>query len=300
MARPKIIFLRSVIPHTTAWYYSKAFKGLPVDVVDMPFDPHDPPGWKEAPAGDLLLLVDCGLPVDFPFLGEYKGPKGYVSIDSCHKLSIHRAYCEKYRFDFVWVAQKHVVAGFGEKARWLPLGADPETHVYRPQIASADSLWERLTRRSHYDIGMCGAPYKHRRAFEKLFRKAGLTTNFYFRKRFGAEATRELARSTIGFNVGAGFDGVKGKDVNMRVFETMANGQCMLLTNTYDGLGFEDLFEEGSHYIGFRSEEEATDKALYYSRHQAEAIRIAAQGQRHILENHTYAHRCEEIIRAIR
>ncbi|MBE7413986.1 MAG: glycosyltransferase family 1 protein [Deltaproteobacteria bacterium] len=73
-------------------------------------------------------------------------------------------------------------------------------------------------------------------------------------------------------------------DMNMRVFETLANGQCMLLTNTYDGLGYEELFEEGRHYIGFRTEEEAVQKALYYSKNPEEAIEIAREGQRRVLE----------------
>lgn len=269
---------------------------MDVDLVDVPFDPHKPQDRTTLPNGDLLLLVDCGLPVDFPALNDYKCPTGYISIDSCHKLEIHKAYCNKYGFDHIWVAQKHVVNELGPKAEWLPLGVDPETHVFQPEMAAKDNPLRRLLRRNHYDIGMCGAPYKQRRRFEKLFRSAGLSTNFYFRKRFGKEATGEIARCTVGFNVGAGFTGEKGKDINMRVFETMANGRAMLLTNVYDGTGYEDLFEEGRHYIAYRTEEEAVEKALYYSKHTEEALKIAGEGQRHVLANHTYLHRCKKLL----
>ncbi|GEM_PF-1929299 len=293
--RPRIALIRAEVPHTTAWYYLRAFRRLGVDLVDLPFRPGKKPEWKSMPGADLALLIDCGLPVDFPALERFGGAKGFVSIDSCHKLPMHHTLCDRYSFDFIWVAQKHVAKDLGSNARWLPLAAEPETHACRPGMAGGPFL-DRLLRRSHYDIAMCGAPYGHRRRFEKLFRRAGLSARFLFRKRFGLDATRELARATIGFNAGAGFDGKRGMDMNMRVFETMANGQCMLLTNTYEGLGYEDLFTEGRHYIGFRTEAEAVQKALYYASRPEEAIAIAREGQRRVLQNHTYVHRCGEIL----
>lgn len=297
--RPKIVFLRATKPYTTAGYYLTAFQELDIDLVDVPFDPAGPADEIAIPEGDLCVLVDCGVPVEFPALDSYRCPTGFVSIDSCHKLDIHKGYCEKYRFDHVWVAQKHMVGEFGPDATWLPLGADPATHAYRPDMASGEGLLTRLLRPGYYDVGMCAAPYDHRRRFEKLFKKAGLSTNFHFRKKFGVEATRETALCTVGFNVGAGFTGAKGKDVNMRVFEGMANGQAMLLTNTYDGLGYEELFTDGVHYVTYRTEEEAVDKALYYSRNPLEAIEIARRGQAHVLANHTYRRRAEQLLASV-
>lgn len=298
-SRPKIVFLRSTIPYTASNYYFNGFTQMDIDLVEVPFDPHGSQDGLKIPEGDFLVLVDCGLPVDFPALNDYRTPKGYVSIDSCHKLDIHKAYCAKNNFDRIWVAQKHVAGEFGPNAMWLPLAADPQVHAFRPEMAAGTGFVRGLLRRDHYDIGMCGAPYKHRRRFEKLFRQAGLSTNFYYRKRFAAQATAEIARCTIGFNIGAGFAGTKGKDLNMRVFETMANGQAMLLTNTYDGLGYEEIFTDGVHYATFRTEDEAVEKALYYSRRPAEAIKIAREGQNLILSGHTYLHRCREMLSSV-
>ena len=292
----KVALLRNTTHYHFAYYYFKALKKMNIDLIDIPFNPHERQPQRSFQKSDLLLLVDCGLPVEFPGLEEYNGLKGYVSIDSCHKLNIHKKYCEKYNFDVVWVAQKHVVEEFGPDALWLPLAADEDVHVYNPGMTERDKAWERFLSKSNYDIGMCGAPYEQRRRFEMLFKKAGLSTHFYFRKKFGEEAVRETAKCTIGFNAGAGFTGEKGMDLNMRVFETMANGKAMLLTNTYDGLGYEDLFKEGRHYAGFRTEEEAVEKAVYYAGHPEEAAKIAEEGQRHILAHHTYTHRCEKIL----
>lgn len=297
--RTRIAILRSTKPFSFADNYFNAMKRLDVDVVDVPFDPHVPEHDMALPEADLLLMIDCGKPVDFTRLNGYKCPTGFVSIDSCHKLGIHKAYCEKYRFDLVWVVQKHMVKEFPGSV-WLPLAADELVHAFRPEMLKGQGLLWRLVRRKHYDVGMCSAPYKHRRRFEKLFRKARLTTNFHFRKKFGVDATVETAICTIGFHVGAGFTGERGMDMAGRVFETMANGKAMLLTNTYDGLGFEELFDEGRHYIGYRTEEEAVEKALYFARRIDEAAQIASAGQEHVLKNHTYVHRCERILERVR
>src|SRR3989304_3300503 len=153
MSRPRIVFLRSTLPHTTAGYYFKGMGALDVALVDVPFDPHKPQDRLKLPEGDFLLLVDCGLPVEFPALDTYRGPKGYVSIDSCHKLKTHRDYCQKYAFDRVWVAQKHMVRELGPNALWLPLGVDPETYVYTPEMSKGGGLLRGLFGRKHYDVG---------------------------------------------------------------------------------------------------------------------------------------------------
>lgn len=299
LKKPKIVFLKSTIPYTASFYYFKGMQKADVDIIEIPFDPHKQQPEIDFPEADLLLLIDCGLPVDFPGLKKYTCPKGYVSIDSCHKLDIHKTYCEKYQFDHIWVAQKPLVKEFGSNAIWLPLAADEDIHVFKAGKQINEHFWNKIWARNHYDIGMCAAPFKHRRRFEKNFRKAGLSTHFYFRKKFGEDVTHEIAKCTIGFNVGAGFTGERGKDINMRIFETMANGQTMLLTNTYKNLGYEDLFENEKHFVAYRSEDEAVEKAIHYSKHPVEASKVAKEGQQHILNNHTYAHRCKKILSII-
>jgi len=299
MSKKKVVYLKSTIPHTTSEYYSNALNGLDVDLVEILFNPHEEQPHRIFEEADLLLFVDCGLPVEFPGLEAFQGCKAYVSIDSTHKLKIHQDYVKKYDFDQVWVAQKHVVEDMGENANWLPLGADEGVHAFRPEMVKTLGFRSRFLSSDFYEVGMCGAPYKHRRNFEKLIRKEEISTNFHFRKRFGMQVTAELAKCTVGLNVAAGYMGLKGKDVNMRVFETMANGLCLCLTNYYEDMGFEELFEEGVHYEGFRSDEEALDKIKYYLNHPVKAIQIARTGQQHILNNHTYRHRCEVILRSL-
>ncbi|MBF0155404.1 MAG: glycosyltransferase family 1 protein [Magnetococcales bacterium] len=299
--RPKIVMFCTQAPHTASRYYAAAMARQAVELVTIPFDHAAPVQPERAiPEADLLLMVDCGLPVLFPGLAEYTGRKGYVSIDSCHKLDQHLHYVAAGGFHDVWVAQKHVVRHFADRGRWLPLAADPEIHSCRPELARyASSIWSRCLQPAFFDVGMCGAPYAHRRLFERLFRKGGLTTNFHYRRRFGEQVTWEMSRCTIGFNVGAGYTGQKGQDLNMRIFETMANGHCMLLTNTYPGLGYDELFEEGVHHAGFTTDAEALDKARHYKANPLAAIAMARRAQTLILEQHTYDHRCRTILHAL-
>ncbi|MBF0381069.1 MAG: glycosyltransferase [Magnetococcales bacterium] len=297
--RKKIILLRNKLSYNPGLYYAKGLLDLGVDLVDIAVDIKQPQPLREFAKADLLLVVDSGMPVEFPGLESYKYPTAYVSIDSCHKLEVHQKYCEKYNFDYVGVAQKHVVEAMGKNAFWLPLAADEDTHVFCPKMMDKESIWQRIRYKNHMDVSMCGAPYPHRRNFKKLFEQAGLSTNFHFRKKFGTLTTRELARGTIGFNVGAGYTGDHGKDLNMRVFETMANGQSMLMTNTYEGLGYEDLFEDGVHYVGFVKDEEAVEKAVYFARNPEAAHAIARNAQNLILAKHTYRHRCETLLQIL-
>ncbi len=297
--RKKVILLRNQASYNPGIYFAKGLMDLGVELIDIPIDINQPQPRREFAKADLLLVIDSYKPVEFPGIENFPGPKGFYSIDSCHKLAIHKAYVEKYNFDCIWVAQKHVVDEFGEKGIWLPLAADEGTHIFRPEMMAGDSLWQQLKYHNHYDVTMCGASYPHRRRCETLFKQARLSTNFHYGAKYSQQATREMARSTIGFNVAAGFTGEKGLDINMRVFETMANGQSMLLTNTYDNLGYEELFEEGKHYIGFRNEQEAVEKAIHFSHNPEAAHKIARNGQSLILAKHTYRHRCQTILSAL-
>ncbi|MBI2027354.1 MAG: glycosyltransferase family 1 protein [Deltaproteobacteria bacterium] len=310
---PRILLIRSSDPYNTGVYYSRAFKQLDVPFSEVLFDPAHFSVMQMAQEVSLknpyhfVLVCDSGKLPEIDFLVEEKCPKGFISIDSCHKFKMHQEFIKKYKFDYVWVAQKQVVKDIGKNTLWLPLAADEEIHCYYPSLVSSSgsSVFARVAQAIRgnlkcYDIGMCAAPYPHRKSFEKLFKKNKLTTNFHYRKKFASLTSQELSKCTLGFNSGAGFRGNFGKDINMRVFETMANGMCALLTNTDEGLGYEDLFEEGKHFIGYRSCEEALEKAKHFVKNPLQAMRIAREGQRLVLDGHLYVHRVEKILEVLK
>ncbi len=300
-AARRVTLLRSHLSHNPGFFYARALVQAGVILEDRPFDPRRQPPPTPLPESDLLLVCDSGVLMDMPAVRAHQGRKEFLAIDAHHKLDQHQAYAMAHGFDRVWVSQPQVADEFQGRGAWLPVAADPDYHSFRPALAAGESWWRRIRYRSYYDVGLCAARYQHRQDFEKLFRHAGLTTNFHYGTRFLTAATREVARCTIGFNVAAGFvpHGQKkfiGRDVNMRIFETMANGQAMLLTNVWEGVGFEELFREGEEFVGYRTAEEAVEKTRHYAAHTEEAAAIARAGQRVILERHTYLHRCRTLL----
>ena len=79
---------------------------------------------------------------------------------------------------------------------------------------------------------------------------------------------------------------------NMRLYEATGMGS-LLLTDYKDNLN--EIFEIDKEIISYRSKEEASDKASYYSKNRSKAERIAKAGQMKTLENHTYQKRMVEL-----
>ncbi|WCR27493.1 glycosyltransferase [Paenibacillus thiaminolyticus] len=84
------------------------------------------------------------------------------------------------------------------------------------------------------------------------------------------------------------------KAFNMRIFEGMGCGALVLTDNTPEQ---SQLFENGVHYVLYDSQEDMLEKLRYYLvDHPDEAAKIAAEGQRHVVRNHTYEHRARHVL----
>ncbi|CAH8715357.1 glycosyltransferase [Paenibacillus thiaminolyticus] len=80
----------------------------------------------------------------------------------------------------------------------------------------------------------------------------------------------------------------------MRIFEGMGCGALVLTDNTLEQ---SELFENGVHYVLYDSQEDMLEKLWYYLvDHPDEAAKIAAEGQRHVVRNHTYEHRARHVL----
>lgn len=80
-----------------------------------------------------------------------------------------------------------------------------------------------------------------------------------------------------------------------RFFESMAIG-CLL--NDYHS-SLDEFAVEGRDYIGFYDLEDAIAKTHYFLVHPEERARIAKNGRKNILANHTWKHRLETIIEGV-
>ena len=183
-------------------------------------------------------------------------------------------------FDAVFIAQKEFVSAFRQAGcryvNWLPLACDAETH-------NANS------KARPYDVGFVGQlGMRGSQRYDTLSSVLPkYRTNDYLKYYPPREMGAVYGQSKIVLNASI------NSDVNMRVFEAMASG-ALLVTDRI-GHGLSELFEEGTHYIGYSTISEALERIGYFLEKSAERERIARAGQQVVLKNHTYLCRWESI-----
>jgi spore maturation protein CgeB len=155
---------------------------------------------------------------------------------------------------------------------WLPLACDPVIHGRQDVPKSVE-------------VGFAGTLADERRA--RLLMRLAMKAEVKNERCFLEKMAQHFSRSKIVFN-----NAIKN-DLNMRVFEAMATGS-MLLTDMADGL--TDFFEDKKHLVVY-DDENIGDLARYYLDHPAKLERIGEAGRQEVLARHTYAHRCDEIVK---
>jgi GT2 family glycosyltransferase/2-polyprenyl-3-methyl-5-hydroxy-6-metoxy-1,4-benzoquinol methylase len=64
--------------------------------------------------------------------------------------------------------------------------------------------------------------------------------------------------------------------------------------------GQDELFQEAKHLVTYGGDEELLDKIRFYLNNETSRERIAAAGRQEVLEKHTYRHRMERVLDAVR
>jgi spore maturation protein CgeB len=85
--------------------------------------------------------------------------------------------------------------------------------------------------------------------------------------------------------------------LNQRVFDVPAAG-AFVLTDYRRQL--EDLFEPGREMVFYGDPEEARDLVRYFLKHETERQALAEKGRQRVLAEHTYGHRLNSLIKAMR
>ena len=236
---------------------------------------------------DLNILVDygedaLGIPLDW----EIPHPNAYWVSDA-HLGYEYRLQRAK-QFDHVFVAQKWFIDKFSEggisldKLHYLP-------HAFEPDVYHPVSIIDK------WDWTFIGFPNSEHR-IDLLDRFIKEFPNFYMGWRIpGAMGYNELhdcnekynqSRIVINDNV--------VNDVNMRTFETMGSGGCLL---TQDIPELIELFQDGNHLMTYRSIDEAISLAKDLLKDEKTRKHISEQGHKEVLEKHTYMHRTQEILK---
>ena len=257
-----------------------------------------------APQGDISNFgdfdytrgVDYGedvLPVDH----EWEIPKNcgktiYVASDTHLDNGYRLKKAEK--FDYVFFNQKSAVDEYNKthenKAMWLPHAAEPQAY---PKIEIIKK----------YDVGFVGHHqdtknyngFTRTDALDRLFKEF---PNFYYgsrhpgfpEKNLFEDAAKKFSLSKVAFNISI------GDDINMRVFETLSTGS-FLLTNWIPTL--EYIFDDGKHLVTYSTLDEMVELVKYYLEHDDEREAIAKAGYEEFINNHTYRHRVEKILKTV-
>ena len=85
-------------------------------------------------------------------------------------------------------------------------------------------------------------------------------------------------------------------EVTRRIFEGMACGKMVLCDRLNDSKKLHELFEEGEDIVFYDDMIDCIEKMNKYSQNKKERERIAENGYRKVLENHTQVQRVDFII----
>jgi hypothetical protein len=184
-------------------------------------------------------------------------------------------------FDYVFASQKDGAVRFRHdgivNAVWLPFGCDPEIHG-------------KCGDKKIYDVAFVGSDGwgLRRRLLEQLRKRF---TRSYIGRAPHTELGKIYCQAKIVFNCSI------FNDLNMRVFEALCSGSC-LVTNS-DASGLTDLFIAGKHLLTYSSEDEAISVIEHYLANDAEREEIAQAGRAEALRKHTYFHRVRTIMETV-
>ena len=262
-----------VRPDSTGIYVIEAFKQLGHKVAHVL-----PENIKDIRGGyDLYVKVDDGQKVTQ--WNPELHPSAYYCIDTHIETDWRIALARDGRFDSVSVVHSDgLKLDWGrDDVYWNPVGCDPKIHYVGPREKKYDGCFI-----GNFHNGLAGPRIE---ALDAFFREC---PSIFFGNRIFQEVTQKYAESKLVFN-----RSING-DANMRVFEAMCSGSCLVTDRVpdLDRLGFE----EGVHYAGYDTPAEAGEVARALLADNDRRERIAAAGRAAVLEKHTYAHRARIII----
>lgn len=268
-----VIFDNTGRPETTGLYCRRALGQL-VEVEHF-----RPSELERVPATgfDLYLNVDDGL--KYAWRGDLH-PSAFWAIDT--HIDLERVIQHAQGFDHVFAAQRNGAeelrkAGLAT-ATWLPLACDPAIH--RPHDVPLQ-----------YDVAFVGNLFRGPRSDLLAAIRERFPRTFVGRRYFEQMAQVYSAARLV-------FNRSVADDLNMRVFEALGCGAC-LLTNDLAENGQAELLEPGRQLVTYADQEDLLEKLAWYLAHDDERARVAAEGRAEVLARHTYLHRMSTLLRTV-
>lgn len=222
---------------------------------------------------DLYLRIDHG---DYQHdLPERARPRIFYACDTHLPNSWRRIRRFAERYDLVCCCHRAGAQALPNGA-WVPAACDPALHGKQalPKM---------------YDVAFIGT-------------EGGIPRKFYLqalRERYPNSVIRHAPHTELGrlySQAKVGFNYSIRDDVNMRMFEIMASG-TLLVTNrlSHDELAQLGL-RNGEHLVCYDRPAHLFELIDTYLRQDAAREAIAQRGMEHVLQEHTYAHRLQQIL----
>ena len=224
---------------------------------------------------ELFLRVDDGL--DDPVPNHLK-PLVFWAIDT--HLAPDRCLKLARQADLVFAAQKmgveYLATAGVRHVDWIPLAWDPEIHGRRHTD-------------NRFDVAFVGhiVSEERRRLIQLLQQR-------FPRSFFGQADHRQMAEIYSAAKIV--FNRSVRDDINMRVFEGLGSG-AMVITDDLSHFGQNELLQPGEHLVTYSSDKELLDQVAFYLQHPQERDRIAQRGWTQAIQNHTYLHRMQQLLR---
>lgn len=141
------------------------------------------------------------------------------------------------------------------------------------------------------DAVLVGMPYPQRTEWVNKLRELGVSVIFENGPVF--DEYRQLSNRAI-----IGLNWASKDDTNARVFETMSMNLCLVTNITPDLLKYG--FEDGHHFLGFKTLNEAVEKVVWAKEHPKQAKMIARAGYQKVTrENWTYDKLVLDVLRKV-
>ena len=234
---------------------------------------------------DLFLWIDPAGPYFPPGIETLPVPT------ACYLVDVHlgswRFQAARF-FDAVFIAQKNYLDVYRKTLN--------HDQVYWLALAAAEDVHRRIDLPCVYDVGFAGnvavAHQKTARAKRLKLITDSFQTNDFYRHYLPEEVRRIYSQSRIAFNTS-----ISG-DVTMRVFEGTMGG-ALLLTDGVDN-GLDRLFRIGEEIVVYKDDTDLVEKIRYYLSHEEERAMIAHAGHLRCMAEHTYRHRCNSLLQAVR
>lgn len=270
--RVLVCFEGRVRPDSTGFYLLNAFKSLGHTVEHV-----YPDRIMDVKPGNHDLYVRCDDGLKQYGWNPALRPSHYYCIDTHIETDWRIALAKNGAFDTVSVVHSEGLnLDWGKEAYWLPVGCDESVHYVGPREKRYDGCFI-----GNFHNGLSGPRVEMLDTFFKS------TPEIFFGARMYREMAEKYAESKLVFN-----RSING-DVNMRVFEALCSGSCLVTDRVpdLDKLGFLD----GVHYVGYSGKEELERVVKALLADDAKRESIAAAGRSEVMK-HTYSERMKVLM----